>query len=78
MSYRPLLLYRNVNARIRYYKIEAFKTLFGDYVLVKSFGAVRNKKPTGVRQEYFETFAELEKAIDLTLTRKFKKGYTQC
>jgi O-6-methylguanine DNA methyltransferase len=47
-------LYREVKGKVRYYSLALYPTLFGEYLLVREFGGVKNKRPTGVMKEYFE------------------------
>ncbi len=49
-----IYLTRVVNNRARYLKIEYGKTLFDDLFLLKrSYGSVKNSKPTGEKKIYF-------------------------
>ena len=40
-------LYREVNGRVRYYKISTYLTLFRKYLLIREWGGVENKKAIG-------------------------------
>ncbi len=68
-------LYREVNGRVRYYKIKTYLTLFGEYLLIREWGGVDNKKATGQKQSYFLTLDDLQAAIEKIITLKNKKGY---
>jgi hypothetical protein len=35
-------LYREVNGKMRYYKIKTYLTLFGEYLLIREWGGVDN------------------------------------
>lgn len=59
----------------RYYKIELFATLFGEYVVEREYGSTRNKTPTGVKKNYFEVFDEALEVFESLLRQKKKKGY---
>ena len=77
LTYNMTTLYREVNGRVRYYKIRAYLTLFGEYLLIREWGGVDNKKATGQKQSYFLDLASLEKTIIQLVTAKRKKGYAQ-
>jgi len=68
-------LYREVNGRVRYYKIKTYLTLFGEYLLIREWGGVDNKKATGQKQSYFTTFDEIVSAVEQITLIKSKKGY---
>ncbi|MBW6487523.1 WGR domain-containing protein [Sulfurimonas sp.] len=60
---------------MRYYSIKIRPTLFGDFTLTREYGSIRNSKPTGKIDEYFDALdvavLRLKKLVEL----KFKKGY---
>ena len=68
-------LYREVNGRVRYYSIKTYLTLFGEYLLVREWGGVDNKRATGEKQNYFSTLHELIVAVEKIVILKSKKGY---
>lgn len=71
-----IYLTRVVNNRARYLKIEYGKTLFDDLFLLKrSYGSVKNSKPTGEKKDIFYSLSELKKYLDSYLKMKIKKGY---
>lgn len=74
LSYR-VKLYREVNHKMRYYSINLYPTLFGEYLLVKEFGGVKNKKPTRIIKEYFSHLEDSIKAFEKLVGEKVKKGY---
>ena len=76
MQYRKSL-YREVEHRTRYYNVSIYLTLFGDYLLTKEYGSVKNKKPTGVVLKYFNDFNEAVKLFEKTIKEKRKKGYSE-
>lgn len=69
-------LSRAVNGRIRYYKVSVYKTLFGDYVLEKEYGGIKNKKPTGIIKEYITDKTLVFSKAAETIKSKMKRGYT--
>jgi len=75
LTYNITTLYREVNDRVRYYKISVYLTLFGDYLLIREWGGVENKKATGQKQSYFLTFNNLQTAVEKIILEKQRKGY---
>ena len=70
-----LTLYRQVNHNIRYYSLKLYPTLFGEFLLIREFGGLKNKKPTRVIKEYFSHIEDCVKVIDNLIAVKIKKGY---
>ena len=68
-------LYREVDGRVRYYKIKTYLTLFGEYLLIREWGGVDNKRATGQKQNYFATLNEVTNAVEKIIILKRKKGY---
>ena len=75
--YNRVKLIRVVNKKERYYEIELFTTLFGDFCIERVYGATRNKKPTGIVKQYFEDFSKAHKSFTSLLKAKISKGYKQ-
>jgi len=70
-----ITLYREVNGRVRYYKIKTYLTLFGEYLLIREWGGVDNKRATGQKQSYFTTLDEIVSTVEQITLIKSKKGY---
>ena len=70
-----ITLYREVNGRVRYYKIRYYLTLFGEYLLIREWGSIDNKKATGEKQSYFSTLNEAITTINAIIATKEQKGY---
>jgi len=68
-------LYREVNGKVRYYRFNAYLTLFGEYLLIREWGGIDNKKATGQKQKYFSNLSELLVATEKICSAKKKKGY---
>jgi len=68
-------LYREVNGRTRYYRIRIYLTLFGEYLLIREWGGVDNKKATGQKQSCFLSLGETVSVVKQIITLKRKKGY---
>jgi len=70
-----VILYRRVKNNLRYYKIEINKTLFDEFELLRIFGNIANKNPTGIIKKYFLTIDEAQKEFKNIFDKKIKKGY---
>ncbi|MDQ7061855.1 MAG: WGR domain-containing protein [Sulfurimonas sp.] len=73
--YKKLILLRNVENSTRYYLLQVFKTLFDNYLLIREYGALKNRKPTGLIKMYFNTEKECEIELEKILRNKINKGY---
>jgi len=71
------VLYRETEGRVRYYAIRVYKTLFGGYLLEKSYGSLNNKRATGVIKEHYENIELTLLAVTKTLSLKLKRGYSR-
>lgn len=77
LTSKRVVLFRNVNEKSRYYSIEINPTLFGEILLTREYGGVKNKKPTRVIKEYFSHLEDSQKAMERLVYKKIKKGYLQ-
>jgi predicted DNA-binding WGR domain protein len=68
-------LRRIVNERERYYEIELIANLFGDYLLIRTYGGSRRSKPTRCIQQSFKSYCEANTAFHKLLEEKSKRGY---
>lgn len=59
----------------RYYRIELFATLFGEFVVEREYGATRNKSATGHKKTEYESFDIAAEAFMIIIDQKKKKGY---
>jgi len=73
---RRVILFREVNSRVRYYSLHLCMTLFGEYLLIKENGSIKNKKPTRVVKEYFQTLTQAMDSYSAKLQEKTKRGYS--
>lgn len=71
-----LLLKRTVNAKERYYALELIANLFGEYLLIRTYGACTNSKPTRVISNTYEILMDAKTAMETILHEKHKRGYT--
>lgn len=68
-------LYRTVNKRMRYYKVELISNLFGEYLLIRTYGAYSRAKPTRVICERYATAQEAKSVKEEILHQKQLRGY---
>lgn len=68
-------LRRQVNHRVRYYTIELIPNLFGEWMLIRTYGSINRAKPTGVINEIFTTSKEAVASMDTIVRHKQKRGY---
>ena len=68
-------LYREVKGKVRYYSLALYPTLFGEYLLVREFGGVKNKRPTRVMKKYFNHSQDALNLLAKLMTDKLQKGY---
>lgn len=72
-----LTLVRSVNGRMRYYTLELTPNLFGEWVLSRTYGAIRAIKPTGSLCELYKNIDEAHMSMEALIQAKRKKGYIQ-
>ena len=70
-------LYRSVNKRIRYYRMYLAFTLFGECMLIKENGSLKNNSATRVVREYYATMSEALHVLQTKLQEKYKRGYSR-
>lgn len=66
---------REVEGRLRYYKVIFYQTLFGEYGVERIYGACRNQKPTGCKRNLFDTENAAERYFNDTVKSKHSRGY---
>jgi len=64
-----------VNERRRYYAIELIANLFGEFLLVRTFGGCTRAKPTGVIYEIYKDQSNAQHALEALLEHKYARGY---
>jgi predicted DNA-binding WGR domain protein len=74
MSY-SITLYRSVKERVRYYTIAIFPTLFGEWLLERKYGSLKNKKPTRTLSVYYSSVDEARVQYEKICKSKRQKGY---
>lgn len=66
---------RSVKGRVRYYTFELIPNLFGEWMVVRTYGSIKKLKPTGVIREIYDNAEEAMGAMRLLIRAKEKKGY---
>jgi len=71
-----LYLTRFVNNNERYLKINYSKTLFDNiYIVMITYGAKRNLRPTGIKKYYFCTLDDALSYFNKYVKVKYRRGY---
>jgi len=66
-----MILLKMSKSKVYYYKINVYKTLFGEYLIQKEYGAMCNLKPTNIIKEYVSSKREaLFKVVDIAIDKK--------
>ena len=69
-------LYRKKGEHTRYYYLELSPTLFGEYLVVRKYGNISYKAPTGVRKNFFNSHEDAKIFFEKVLAKKQRKGYS--
>lgn len=69
------ILYRNNGLNVRYYKLELFLSLFGEYVIEREYGNIAYRAPTGIRKNTFSSIESAEKFYFKILKIRESRGY---
>jgi len=70
-----MILFKNSNERSYYYKVNIYKTLFGDFLIQKEYGSTTASRPTNVIKHYMDSKKEaLLLALDIVIDKK-NMGY---
>ena len=70
-----IYLTREVNSKLRYYSLELYKGLFGEYWIEKSYGSCSNKLPTRVTRNFYSSIEEAKNSMIQLISSKKRKGY---
>jgi len=68
-------LIRAVNNRFRYYKLELIGNLFGESVLIRTYGSLQRAKPTRIITQLYANRFEAYESYKKLLEQKHRKGY---
>lgn len=70
-----IMLVRSVKNRIRYYKLELIDNLFGESVLIRTYGSLIRAKATRTITQVYQSRSEACRAYKTLLLHKSRKGY---
>ncbi|MDD4855477.1 MAG: WGR domain-containing protein [Sulfuricurvum sp.] len=70
-----LMMKRTLNTRERYYQIELIPNLFGETLLIRTYGSSSKTKPTGVIREFYDSDQEVKQQMIVLIAQKHKRGY---
>jgi len=66
-----MILFKHSNERKYYYKVNIYKTLFGDFLVQKEYGSVQNLHPTNIIKEYANSKKEaMFLLVDIVANKK--------
>jgi predicted DNA-binding WGR domain protein len=60
---------------MRYYNLDMYKTLFGDFCIERVYGSCSNMNPTGIKRNFYTDFETAKKDFLKLSADKTKKGY---
>ena len=60
----------------RRYSIELFPSLFGEWIVIRTFGSSAKPSPKGTVKSYDASEEEARQQIEILLRLKTKKGYS--
>lgn len=69
-------LYRRVGKHLRYYIVELYRSLFGEYVVERRYGNAANVAPTGVKRDIFKNYLAAKRFFFTIVRKKRKRGYS--
>lgn len=68
---------RSVKGRVRYYTLELIPNLFGEWMVVRTYGSIKKLKPTGVIREIYNDAEAAIASMQLVISAKQKRGYVE-
>lgn len=70
-----MTLYRTVKGKQRRYCVELLPTLFGEWIVIRSYGSSSNASPMGIIKTCYDNEDEARTQMQRLLRLKTKKGY---
>ena len=70
-----MMMTRCVDSKMRYYTIELIRNLFDEWLLTRTYGSSKAKRPTRVMKEIYTDESEARISLESLLRAKEKKGY---
>lgn len=68
-------VYKSNGTNIRYYRLEIFQSLFGEYVVEREYGNRAYRAPTGIRRDIFSSLKSAEEFYVKMLRIRKNRGY---
>lgn len=72
-----MTMIRSVKGRVRYYTLELIANLFGEWMVVRTYGSIKKLKPTGVICEIYDSAEAAAESLQSLINAKHKKGYVE-
>lgn len=72
------MMTRHVKGKERYYRIEVLPNLFGEYLLIRTYGSSSRLKPSGVIGAIYSQREDAEDSMAQLRSQKIKRGYFPC
>lgn len=69
------ILYRSVDERIRYYSFAIYPNLFGEFLLERRYGSLKNRCDTRVLKSTYTDLHEAQSEYKRFLDLKLRRGY---
>ena len=70
-----MILLKSTQKRVNYYRVDIYKTLFGNFLIQKEYGSTTASRPTNVIKHYMDSKKEaLLLALDIVIDKK-NMGY---
>lgn len=69
------ILYRTVNERERYYCIQLVPNLFGESMVIRTYGSTEKVKPTGEIREVYSNQVDAQHSVEVLIASKYCRGY---
>ena len=63
------------NEQERYYTIQLLPNLFGESIVIRTYGSTKKTKPTGEIHEIYSNQADAQHSVDVLIASKCKRGY---
>jgi hypothetical protein len=70
-----MILKRSVNGLIRYYRIDLLLNLFGEWMVIRTFGSIKYSVPTRVITTIYPEKIDAQTAYEALICKKELKGY---
>lgn len=66
---------RSVKGRVRYYTFEIISNLFGEWMVIRTYGSFKRTMPAGQLSESYQSYTESLRSYNAWIDAKRKRGY---